>query len=128
MSGLDIVTRGLVKSRRELVVNGGFDVDAVWAKGAGWTILGGVALGTANTYLTQACLTPGTLYSISVNILAITGQFRFACGSVTYSQYYATTGLKTEILRCAGNTLLYLFPEAASTCTIDDVSVKATPG
>ena len=34
-------------SASNLITNGGFDTDTAWTKGAGWTIAGGVAVGTA---------------------------------------------------------------------------------
>lgn len=50
----------------QLVVNGGFNVDAGWVKGAGWTIAGGVASndGTAGAIGQAISIIGGVMYRI----------------------------------------------------------------
>jgi hypothetical protein len=43
----ELPTTAVEKLSPNLVTNGGFDVDANWVKGTGWTIGGGVAVGTS---------------------------------------------------------------------------------
>jgi len=60
----------------ELVSIGGFDSDTIWVKGAGWTIVGGLAIGAAGVAsdLEQdITVTQNLVYNFTVTTSAITG-------------------------------------------------------
>lgn len=61
----------------EQVVNGGFDADTDWTKGAGWTIAAGVAAGAATTdFLTASAgdvATMGAWYRMSYDLAGYVG-------------------------------------------------------
>lgn len=73
--GGNVVSGGL-NLGPELVVNGGFDSDTVWTKGAGWTISGGILIKTAtNTTGTVQTipLVAGKKYQVVYQVLSISG-------------------------------------------------------
>ncbi len=58
----------------ELVINGGFDTDTIWTKGAGWTISGGKATAVASSEsLTQSIESVSGGLRLQFEILTITG-------------------------------------------------------
>ena len=117
-------------SGAEMVVNGGFDADTDWSKGAGWSISGGAASAdgtqTSNSNLQQT-LSPvaGKTYAIRVNVLARGGgaSAYFYWGTTSlpniteageYTFYYTWNG---------GSPTLYFTVNAGVTVTIDDISI-----
>ena len=113
----------------ELVTNGGFDTDADWAKGAGWTISGGVAscdgAQTATTALSQTkVLSPGT-YVIEFDITAQTsGSVYIYLGativpSVTAIGHHVYTFTVTST-----TTTLYINGSSTFVGSVDNISIQ----
>ena len=114
----------------EMVVNGGFDTDTDWGRGAGWSISDGVVSAdgtqTSNSNLTQT-LSPvlGQTYAIRVKVLARSGgasaYFYWGTtsfGSITQPGEY--TFYRTWL---GGTPILYFTVNAGVTITMDDISV-----
>ena len=125
----DISATSLVEPP-EMVVNGGFDADTDWGKGAGWSISDGVVsvdgTQTSNSNLTQT-LSPvlGQTYAIRVRVLARSGgasaYFYWGTtsfGSITQPGEY--TFYRTWL---GGTPILYFTVNAGVTITMDDISV-----
>lgn len=66
----------------ELLTNNGFDTDTVWNKGTGWTISGGVGVGTSTTTLIrQSVFTIGNWYQLVADVVSVTsGTLYLYCG------------------------------------------------
>jgi len=112
----------------ELVVNGGFDSDTVWSKGAGWAIAAGVATATAsNTQLSQSIgLVSGKTYTITVTATRTAGFCFFSCGSgsANRSREISASGSYTlTVIGSGANATLYV-GTSTFTGTVDDISVK----
>lgn len=114
----------------DLVTNGGFDADASWTKGAGWTISGGVATrdGAAGTsYIVQAQkLRPHTSYSVTLTVTRTAGTWAVGGGGNVISVTGQTAvGTVVVVINTGtgadGN--LYIGGTAFAG-TIDNVSVK----
>lgn len=115
---------------QELVVNGGFDSDSDWTKGAGWYIGGGLASSTAtsNSAINQAWGNAiGATYR---TMLEIAG---YSSGNVQYSldggvgSKQSSVGVFTEDLVTTGATSqVFLVADFSSGFigSIDNVSVK----
>jgi hypothetical protein len=73
--------KGLLIAGPDVVINGEFDADTDWTKGAGWSIAGGVASSTTDGTLltaTNSPLIPGDSYLVSLTVSAYTsGTLRF---------------------------------------------------
>ena len=111
-----------------IVTDGGFD-DACgvnWTCNAGWTIIGGKAVGTATTTdLTQSnILTIGKTYKViyTVNDF-VSGQVRCKVGT-TVGSISASNGTFENILVCSGNGHLDIDGVEAFTGKVDNVSVQ----
>jgi hypothetical protein len=125
----DISATSLVEPP-EMVVNGGFDTDTDWGKGAGWSISDGVisvdGTQTSNSNLTQTLSTVlGQTYAIRVKVLARSGgasaYFYWGTtsfGSITQPGEY--TFYRTWL---GGTPILYFTVNAGVTITMDDISV-----
>lgn len=99
-------------SGSNLVVNGTFDADTNWNKGAGWAIAGGVAAqsvgsGTSDLTATVAPLTTGRWYQFSFSYSNFVGGFLTGIvGGVTgygHSGEYVTP--RTEVVRSVSTSL-----------------------
>jgi hypothetical protein len=113
----------------ELVVNGGFDSDTVWTKGAGWTISAGTANATAlfDQQLTQNIgATSGKTYTVVLTVTRTAGGLFLSLGSTASnrSSYITASGTYTLTIMGAGpNGLLVVYP-VGFTGTLDNISVK----
>lgn len=118
-----------IAARPELAVNGGFDADASWTKGAGWTIAGGVGVATASSAdLSQAVLTVGKWYRVTFDATVVSGTVTPKAGSgASGTAVSATASGVTAVLRAATTTSL-IFTGSTFTGTIDNISVKEIPG
>ena len=114
----------------DIVVNGGFSVDANWTKAANWSISGGVATSNGGTGALQAIvkpLTAGKTYSLTFTIT------RYVSGNMYYP-YSGTGGANAPAavgtytwLHVSGTTDLYLY-SVAFNGDIDDVIVREVTG
>jgi hypothetical protein len=126
---------GETLSGSELVTNGTFGADTNWTKQSGWTIAGGVAVGTASndTWIYQTVArTANTLYKITFDLTFTGGILRhYPDDNVLYSADYTTAGSKTIYFVKPGsgspsNILGFNgVAGAAFTGTIDNVSVQS---
>lgn len=119
--------------QNELVNNGGFDSDASWTKGIGWTISGGVAAhaaGSASDLSISGVFLAGWGLNYTVTF-TVTGQ---TAGSVTpkMGTKVLTTrtenGPYTESAVHAGTSVLTFSASADFDGSIDNVSVRTTSG
>lgn len=118
----------------ELLTNGGFDTDTVWVKGAGWTILAGVATATApgsNSLISQALtLTPGALYRLTYTVTSYTAGLlspRFTSAGTNVTGFSAALGAGTYTVyaRLGGSADSLSFnANSTGTFSIDNVSLK----
>lgn len=109
----------------DLVVNGGFATDTVWNKGTGWTISGGVAVGTATTGTLRqtGILTVGTLYKITFDLVVTSG-------TITLTRPDAVVETLSQsgsyvVWAVAAITDIEFDALTAFTGTIDNVTVQA---
>ncbi len=113
----------------DLVSNGTFASDTVWAKGAGWAIAAGVASATTSTAsLSQAVtVTAGKLYQLVFTLTRSAGSCtpRITGGTTTNGLAQSANGTYTIYLRAeTGNTTLEFFGSSSFTGTIDNVTLK----
>jgi len=118
----------------ELVTDGGFDADASWTKGTGWTISGGVASfsnPTGTTLAQSANTTPGTYRFANSVKNWITGNVTAAINapSTTTSPSMGANGnyvhrLTTPVARSA----VSINGVGTSNIAVDDVSVRRIEG
>ena len=124
--GAEVVSNGNVDQYgANVVVNGGFDADTNWTKGAGWTISGGKAVATATTGALTTAPGPfviGGMYRLSFTCTVTSGSFRAYIGSnivatISASGTYTLYGVATA------NQFLQMIGVSGSpfTGTIDDV-------
>jgi hypothetical protein len=114
----------------ELITNGGFDVDANWTKGAGWTIASGVASITSSagtSLLRQSLLqfTYGTFVRVS---------FDYTLSGGSALVYTGTNQTATATISAGSGTYSAILPsrtgdfaisvDAGRTMTVDNISVK----
>jgi len=112
----------------ELLTNGAFASDTAWAKGAGWTIAGGVGVGTAATgTLSQAVATSGTDYVLAFDVTAYTsGGLRTQNGGTQQGPY---TAIGSYVASGRANGANIGFDVATNfTGTVDNASAKAVTG
>lgn len=112
----------------ELIVNGGFDADANWSKGGGWTIGGGVATyaPAGGALLGQAgVLVAGGWYSAQFSVAAYaSNSIAVAFGNATMVGVYRSgLGIYQDTGR-SGGTALNFYPAPAASLSIDNVSVR----
>ena len=115
----------------ELVVNGGFDADSDWSKGAGWTIGGGLATcdGTqaGNSDLQQdAGLLDGLRYRTAYSITSyVAGNSRIIAGNIGGAgANHNEVGVYTEDVTCDVGPTLKNRADANFIGSIDNISVK----
>jgi hypothetical protein len=118
----------------ERVVNGGFDADTNWTKGTGWTISGGVAVGTGVIpgvlgYLTNSgTVQPGTWYRVTYTVTRSAGGVSIELGG-TAGVSRVASGTFTEILRSGAGTGISIIRRANDfTGTVDNISVRELAG
>jgi len=111
---------------RDIVINGGFDADASWTKGTGWTIADGVAVANpaGGNAITQVIpLIKGKTYQVTYSISNYSiGQVWFSDGTFSGTHRYAN-GTYTESFTNTGSTTFYILGDTF-TGDIDNVSVK----
>lgn len=132
----DSVTRELFTfiddnwSGAELVVNGGFDADTDWGKGAGWSISGGTASydGTGGTSSIGQSIgvQDGLVYRVTLNVIANTGTGTnpIDIGATRYNNLHLNTGFHTFTDAQGVGTSILLFGRASEPYEIDNISVK----
>ncbi len=109
----------------ELVVNGGFDTDTDWVKGAGWTISGGVAnVGDYNADLSTLTtgLVPGNIYQSEITTSNM-GDVVFYVGGAA-AERITVDGVSLNNTAALDTSIARVRAKAAGTGTIDNVSVK----
>lgn len=117
----------------ELLANGAFDADTNWTKAAGWTITGGVAVGTtASGQLVQAALIPGapalTPIVMTFDVITATGgTLRYHIGGAG-GQGYTTPGSKRGSRLGGGNAALGFNVSTNFSGSIDNASAKQVIG
>lgn len=113
------------------LINGGFDADASWTKGTGWTIGGGVATHAsgAASNLTQALtFVPGVAYLVTWTVGGMTGggvRVRLQGGTTVAGADRTANGTYQDVLTAvAGNDTLSINAYNASfDGSIDNVSI-----
>ena len=118
----------------ELVVNGGFDTDTDWAKGAGVTISGGVCVFTSvssNVTVQQdsgaGSVSAGDVVQVSIEVVGITlGQFKFRIDAGAFVNIPNTVGTHviTAVVGATGLGRIQIAALGTTTGSIDNVSVK----
>lgn len=109
-----------------MVVNGGFDADATWTKGAQWTIAGGVAkkaAGGANNLSQAIAGSAGVYMDVIYSINKISGGTITMSVGGTVGTARSEPGRYTECLsNTDANANIVFTPSAAGVeCEIDDV-------
>lgn len=113
-----------------LVVNGTFDTDSNWSKGAGWTISGGKANadGTSgsNNLSQSGILVVGKLYKINITVSNyVSGNVEVSAGAVPRGTMTAN-GTYTFYQTCTPSTTFYIIANSFDG-SIDNVSVQENP-
>ena len=119
----------------ELAINGTFDTDTGWAKGAGWTISGGVAqkaAGSANSYFSQnQGLTVGGWYKVEMDISGSQGVTDFVQlydGVAVLASFVGANGHVSAIVQVRADYVMLRGVTPNVTITVDNFSVKELPG
>lgn len=111
----------------EAIINGDFDADTDWTKGAGWTISGGeaIATGAISTDLSATVnpLTTGITFRVTFTISVDAGSITPVCGTASGTAR-STSGTFTEDIACT-STAVFKFSTSGFTGTLDNVSVQA---
>ena len=124
----------------ELVTNGGFDADSDWEKSGHWVISGGAAtmpLTTGYLPLYQVmAFTSAKTYLVEFDVTAITGTLQVLLNddpitsnksnTLTVSATGRFSGLLTA--QAGAEVLAISRTGGASSCTIDNISVRELPG
>lgn len=127
VSGASVLTDGLGDN---LVVNGGFDADSDWTKGAGWTIGSGIAAfnGGAFSAMRQDCgILTGKVYEYSFDYDVSSGDItaQLGDGPLDYVTGQGTySAIQTAIGGGSFPSYVSFFSSAASVCSIDNISVR----
>lgn len=112
----------------DVIVNGDFDTDTDWTKGAGWTISGGTGVATtvAGTDLSQtvAPLTVGVWYRVTYDITRTGGSVRLVAGGNQGPLFSANESGITETFR-AGSTSIAFRGISSFSGTVDNVTSKS---
>lgn len=112
----------------EALTNGGFAADSDWTKGTGWTIAGGVGVGsTATGTLNQAAAVDGNDYVLTFDLVSRTGgALRTQIGGTAQGPYTAP-GSYTVTGRAGGTNLGFAVATNFSG-TVDNASAKPVTG
>ena len=120
----------------ELVLNGAFATDANWDKGTGWTInttnknaVKGSGAGALSPTVALS-ITAGIEYLVVFTIASWsgTGTLDVSLGGVTVNSNGINGTYHVRITAANTGDLSFSTSASASTCTVDDVSVKAITG
>ena len=111
----------------EEVVNGTFDSDTAWSKGAGWSIANGEATHTGGaSYLSQSILNPNTQYKVKIKVSQASGSnfVQIYMGGSPASVLIQNVGEYEYIFTSQPSIGLGFALRGAGNVTIDNVSVK----
>ena len=111
----------------EEVVNGGFDSDTAWSKGAGWSIANGEATHTGGaSYLSQSILNPNTQYKVKIKVSQASGSnfVQIYMGGSPASVLIQNVGEYEYIFTSQSSIGLGFALRGAGNVGIDNVSVK----
>jgi hypothetical protein len=112
----------------ELIINGDFDTDSDWTKGAGWSIPGGagaVKVAGSATYLLQDFVfVVGRYYEFTFTATVTAGSLTIYIGYLTQLPPITASGTYTFKVMCSGHDGLEIGADAAFAGTIDDISAK----
>ena len=111
----------------EEVVNGTFDSDTAWSKGAGWSIANGEATHTGSaSYLSQSILNPNTQYKVKIKVSQASGSnfVQIYMGGSPASVLIQNVGEYEYIFTSQPSIGLGFALRGAGNVTIDNVSVK----
>ena len=111
----------------EEVVNGTFDSDTAWSKGAGWSIANGEATHTGGaSYLSQSILNPNTQYKVKIKVSQASGSnfVQIYMGGSPASVLIQNVGEYEYIFTSQPSIGLGFALRGAGNITIDNVSVK----
>ena len=112
----------------ELVVNGTFDSDTAWSKGAGWSISNGTASHTGGTtsYLSQSILEPNKQYKVKIKVSQASGNnfVQIYMGNSPASVLIQNVGEYEYIFTSQSSIGLGFALRGALDIEIDNVSVK----
>lgn len=112
-----------------LVINGGFDTDTVWAKGVGWSIAGGVASSdgsqVADSDLSQnIAYTFGIIYQVKFTLSNyVAGTVRAVSGG-TLGAFRSANGIYTENIQADVGIKIHIRANLDFIGDIDNVSVR----
>ena len=118
-----------LRSSGELVTNGGFDTDANWTKGTGWTISGGTAScdgsQSSQSNFFQSNIVPiNTTYEVKFTATISAGGVTLAIGGSNGQTITTSSGTYTFISQAtAGDAHLYFSANSTFVGSIDNVSV-----
>lgn len=117
-------------TRQSLVNNGGFDTDAVWVKGAGWTIASGQsthATGSATSITQPLAAQAGKFYRTSFRISGVTAGIaltRLSGGSDRSGAQRAANGTFSDRIQAVtGNNTFAIAGSSTFNGSVDDVVV-----
>ncbi len=108
------------------IVNGTFATDASWTKGTGWTITGGVAVGTATTdnlNETASTVVAGKYYQLVHDGVVTSGTYRITAGGWT-SDTISASATVTRYFYAVTTGAVTFDGVTAFTGTIDNVTLK----
>ena len=112
----------------DTVVNGDFDTDTDWTKGAGWSIGGGVATcngsQTSVSYISQGDSVVDKIYKIKYTIVSISSGNLTAVKGGSGGRVNSVTGVKEDYIKAVNTFGLFIGASSDFVGTIDNVSVK----
>lgn len=113
----------------ELITNGDFSADSAWVKGTGWTISGGTAnfaAGTASRLTLAGVATIGKTYIVTFTVVSVSGSYvALELGNSSGPGSISAAGTYSIQLVCGPvDGHLGFYASSATTCVIDNVSVK----
>jgi len=111
----------------EEIVNGTFDSDTAWSKGAGWSIANGEATHTGSaSYLSQSILNPNTQYKVKIKVSQASGSnfVQIYMGGSPASVLIQNVGEYEYIFTSQSSIGLGFALRGAGNVGIDNVSVK----
>ena len=115
----------------EEVVNGSFDTDSDWTKGANWTIANGSANsnGSGLIYQTSVSYVDGKTYKVTFDANITSGGGTVRLGNTTSTIAFTNGANEFYLQTDASNTTRYIFFQGISLVgSIDNVSVKEVLG
>ena len=129
--GDDIVGTAL-DADEELLGNGDFASDTVWTKGAGWTIVGGMALFAkkAGNLYQEPTITADRVYRLKYTFSSLASghvvpQVKITCGGVLL-RIVDADGSFEDYFTSADTTGLFFAPDLHTSGVLDNVSLAAS--